>query len=108
MSIFTKRVKSILDEKKITQKQLSQLSNIAEASICRYLRGDSEPRLDIITKIAKALDVSESYLIGETDEKKNDNYKLEIRDIVARNRNIMTDKDKMDIINMLYGRNDDK
>lgn len=108
MSTFTKRVKSILEEKKITQKQLAQLSGIAEASICRYLRGDSEPRLDIIARIAKALDVSEAYLIGETNEKKADNYKLEIRDIVARNRNIMTDQDKIDIINMLYGRYDDK
>ena len=108
MSTFTKRVKSILEEKKITQKQLAQLSGIAEASICRYLRGDSEPRLDIIAKIANALDVSEAYLIGETNEKKADNYKLEIRDIVARNRNIMTDQDKIDIINMLYGRYDDK
>lgn len=108
MSTFTKRVKSILEEKKITQKQLSQLSGIAEASICRYLRGDSEPRLDIIARIANALNVSEAYLIGETNEKKADNYKLEIRDIVARNRNIMTDQDKIDIINMLYGRYDDK
>lgn len=108
MSTFTKRVKSILDEKKITQKQLSQLSGIAEASICRYLRGDSEPRLDIVANIAKALDVSEAYLIGETDERKVNDYKLEIRDIVARNRNIMTDQDKMDIINMLYGRYDGK
>ena len=108
MSTFTKRVKSILKEKKITQKQLAKLSDIAEASICRYLRGDSEPRLDIIARIAKALDVSEAYLIGETNEKKADNYKLEIRDIVARNRNIMTDQDKIDIINMLYGRYDDK
>lgn len=108
MSTFTKRVKSVLNEKKITQKQLSRLSGIAEASICRYIRGDSEPRLDIVANIARALNVSEAYLIGETDEKKVDNYKLEIRDIVARNRNIMTDQDKMDIINMLYGRYDDK
>ena len=108
MSIFTKRIKSILNEKKITQKQLSQMSNIAEASICRYLRGDCEPRLDIIANIAKALDVSEAYLIGETEEKKTKNYKLEIRDIVARNRNIITDQDKIDIINMLYGKYNDK
>lgn len=108
MSTFTNRVKGILKEKKMNQKQLAQLSKIAEASICRYLRGDSEPRLDIIANIAKALDVSEAYLIGETDEKKADNYKLEIRDIVARNRNIMTDQDKIDIINMLYGRYNDK
>lgn len=80
------------------------MSGIAEASLCRYLRGDSEPRLDIIANLAKALDVSEAYLIGESNEIKEENYKLKIRDLVARNRNIMTDQDKMDIINMLYGR----
>lgn len=108
MSHFTTRVKDILAEKKMSQKQLAKLSNIAEASICRYLRGDSEPRLDIIANIAKALDVSETYLIGETNERKANNFKLEIRDIVARNRNIMTDQDKIDILNMLYGKYDDK
>lgn len=108
MSNFTTRVKNLLIEKKLSQKDLAKMSNIAEASICRYLRGDSEPRLDIIANIAKALDVSESYLIGETNDFKQTDFKLEIRDIVARNRNIMTDKDKMDIINMLYGRFDDK
>lgn len=80
------------------------MSGIAEASLCKYLRGDSEPRLDIIANLAKALDVSEAYLIGESNEIKEENYKLKIRDLVARNRNIMTDQDKMDIINMLYGR----
>ena len=108
MSEFTSRVKKLLSQKQMTQKELSKLSNIAEASICRYLRGDSEPRLDILSNIARALDVSEAYLIGQTDEIKPSDYKLEIRDIVARNRKRMSDKDKMDIINMLYGRFDDK
>ena len=107
MESFTSRVKQILTEKKLTQKDLSILSGIAEESLCRYIRGDSEPRLDIIANIAKALNVSESYLIGESDKKQEDNYKLEIRDIVTRNRNIMTDKDRMDITSMLYGVFDD-
>lgn len=108
MSDFTTRIKHILLEKKLSQKELSKLSGIAEASLCRYIRGDTEPRLDIISNLARALDVSEAYLIGQSDTKKEYNYKLEIRDLVARNRNIMTDQDKMDIINMLYGRFDDK
>lgn len=107
MSKFTNRMKSILLEKKLSQKELSKMSGIAEASLCRYLKGDSKPRLDIIANIAKALNVSEAYLIGESNEVQEENYKLKIRDIVARNRNIMTDQDKIDIINMLYGRFDD-
>ena len=108
MENFISRVKQILGEKKMTQKGLSKLSGIAEASLCRYIRGDSEPRIYIIANIAKALNVSEAYLIGESDKKQEDNYKLEIRDIVTRNRNIMTDKDRIDIINMLYGVFDDE
>ena len=107
MSEFTSRIKNILSEKKLSQKELSKMSGIAEASLCRYLRGDSKPRLDILANLAKALDVSEAYLIGESNEIQEENYKLKIRDLVARNRNIMTDQDKMDIINMLYGRFDD-
>ena len=47
MSEFTSRIKNILSEKKLSQKELSKMSGIAEASLCRYLRGDSKPRLDI-------------------------------------------------------------
>ena len=108
MEKFTDRIKAILLEKKLSQNELAKMSGIAEASLYRYINGITKPRLDIITNLAKALNISESYLIGESDEEKGDNYKSEIYDIVARNRNIMTDQDKMDIINMLYGRFDVK
>lgn len=108
MLLFVERVKELMEEKKMSQKQLSELSNISEASICRYLRGNCNVRLDIIANLAKALDVNESYLIGETNKQESKNFKLQVRDILARNRNVITDQDKMDIINMLYGKYDDK
>ena len=108
MSMFSNRVKELLEQKKLTQKDLSRLSNVAEASLCRYMKGETKPRIDVVHNIAKALGVSEAYLLGETDEYIVENPKVVIRDILARNKNIITDKDRSEIINMLYGRFDDK
>lgn len=108
MSVFSERVKKILDEKKLTQKQLSRISNVSESSLCRYMRGDIEPRIDIVTNIAKALATTEAFLLGNSNVNEEENPKLAIRDILARNRNIISDKDRAEIIDMLYGRFNDK
>ena len=96
-----------MNEKKLSQKELSKLSGVSEPSLCRYLRGDSEPRLDIIQNVARALGVSEAYLFGKTDANVVSDEIEEIKRIVARNRNVLTRRDKSDILALLYGEDDD-
>ena len=64
MKVFRERVIRILQEKKLSQAELSSLSGVTTPSLCRYLRGDIEPRIDIVRNIARALGVSEAYLLG--------------------------------------------
>ena len=106
MSIFCVRVKELMKEKKLSQKGLSFLSGISEPSICRYLRGDTEPRIDVVHNIAAALGVSDAYLLGSSDEYEEKDAKTEIKIMIARNRNILTKQDKSDIISILYGEED--
>lgn len=51
------RVKDILKEKGITQKELATKMRIAEISLSRSIAANGNPTLDTLTKIANALDV---------------------------------------------------
>ena len=58
-----KRIKEIRQEKKFTQKQLSELSQIDATSISRYETGAQIPNLNTLVYIALALDTSLDYLV---------------------------------------------
>lgn len=107
MSQFNKRVRALMEEKGLSQKELSKLSGVSEPSLCRYLRGDIEPRLDIVHNVARVLGVAESYLVGLSDKYVPEDAKNEIKRLIARNRHVLTKQDKSDIIAILYGDGDD-
>lgn len=101
MSTFYIIVKKILEEKHMTQKDLSLLSGVSEASLCRYLSGNKEPRMDVINNIAKALGVKPNYLLGKEEKKQDDEYET-VKMLVARNKKIFTEDQKAEIIKMLF------
>lgn len=65
---FGKILKSVLDERGISQKWLADAADTKEATISRYVTGvNKSSRLDILAKIAVALNVSTDYLLGISD-----------------------------------------
>ncbi len=58
------RIKSLRKDRGLTQKELSKLSSISEISIRKYENGDRQPKQKAIYHLAKALDVSEGWLMG--------------------------------------------
>lgn len=50
-------------ELKISQKQLAETTGLTEAGISRYISGQRLPRLDILLKIADALNCTLDYLL---------------------------------------------
>lgn len=106
MEVFCERVIKILQEKKLSQAELSSLSGVSTPSICRYLRGNIEPRIDIVRNIARALGVSAAYLLGLDEEDHAIDERQELKQLVARNRHILTKEDKSEIIALLYGEDD--
>lgn len=102
--ILVERVNKLLREKSLTQKQLSRMSNVTEASLSRYLTGQLEPKVDVVRNIALALGVSVGYLVGETDENATrQNPFEETYVVVARNRASLTDQEKTELIKLLFG-----
>lgn len=61
---FGKRLKELLSEHDITQKQLAQELNIGVTTLGNYIRGIREPDFDTLSKIALYFDVSTDMLLG--------------------------------------------
>lgn len=63
---FSERLKQVMDEKNMTQAELSSLTGIGKSSISQYLSGKNEPNQKRTEKIADALQCSAAYLNGLT------------------------------------------
>ena len=68
MQIFIERLKELRTEKGLSQKELGQILNTTNSSVCDWERGRSEPNLDTVAQIARYFDVSADYLLGLEDE----------------------------------------
>lgn len=67
MTYFACRLKKLRQEKKFTQKELAILLNVSQNAVYNWENGKREPSMDMITKIANALGVSEQELLGFSD-----------------------------------------
>lgn len=68
--MYTK-IKEIRTIKGMKQTELAELLNTTQSNVARYERGDREPSLEMIVKIADIFSVSTDYLLGLTDNKIN-------------------------------------
>ncbi len=64
MKLVGTRVKESRKAKKLTQKELAAMIEKTESSVAKYERGLVEIPLNILAKIAQALDVSINHLLG--------------------------------------------
>lgn len=67
MSKTSDRLRELLHQKNIKQKELSQMTGISEANICHYISGKYPPKQENVEKMAKILNVSPIYLQGWED-----------------------------------------
>ena len=65
MNTFSFRLSYALAIRNISQADLASACGLAPSNISQYLNKNAIPRIDKITKIAKKLNVSELWLIGD-------------------------------------------
>lgn len=65
---ISEKIKQARIKKKLTQKQLAQLSEVAEITIRQYEAGKRRPKIEQLQKIASALNVPVSAFIDELTE----------------------------------------
>lgn len=68
MSIFSSRLKDLRNKAKLSQQEFSRIIGISKSSINMYERGEREPGLGTVKKIADFFDVRTDYLLGKTDD----------------------------------------
>lgn len=58
------RLKELLQEADMTQRELADKTGLTEATISRYVNGSREPRGKALARIATVLGVTTDYLLG--------------------------------------------
>ena len=99
-------LKTVLDEQKVTQKDLAKKLNIAPTTLNGYISNKREPDLETLKNIAQALGVTVDYLLGVEGGMIDLSAKEEAliwqlrrmtpsqRDVVVELINVMTKKNK--------------
>ena len=63
MADFSSKLRDIIESRGVTQSWLAEKTGATEATISRYLSGVHKPNLDIVARIAQALNVSIDYIM---------------------------------------------
>lgn len=63
-SSTSKRLKEAMQIRKLKQADLARITGLAKGGISNYVTGRYEPKSDVISKLAKALNCSEMWLWG--------------------------------------------
>ncbi len=77
--MLSKRLREKMKEKGLKQKELAELAELSTASVSQYVAGKNRPNRIALIKIAKVLEVEESWLSGKADlEKQYNTVKLSV------------------------------
>lgn len=98
---LTYRIKEMLQEKGISQKELSELTGITESAISHYVKGTRVPRGANLVKIANALGTTADDLLSGDTEMDKDKDLVYAKSLIARNAAQMTKEEKMEFIALL-------
>lgn len=60
---FTTKLRDLMAQRGVTQSWLAEKTDSTEATISRYMNGINKPSLEIVARIAKALNVSVDYIL---------------------------------------------
>jgi len=96
---FGDTLRSLLEERFITQKKMAQDLSIAATTLSGYVQNNSEPDFETLKRIAKYFDVTTDYLLdyrtGNTDTHEEDNIVRIFRSLSTEQREIFTEQSKI-------------
>lgn len=92
--------KVILEQLKklsMSQKELAEVTGLTESAVSRYVKGERVPRGINLMKIANALSITVDQLLADNTKDDID----VVKNLIARNASKMSDKDRLELINLL-------
>ena len=64
MALDIKRLKRLMSQRNMTQRDLALMSGVTEAAMSRYLAGSRQPRSETLANMATALHTTSNDLLG--------------------------------------------
>ena len=98
------RISELLEMRNMTQKDLSLATKITESAISHYVKGDRVPRGVNLMKIATALGTTTDYLLEQNEVLDSEDEIKIVKTLIARNAEVMTIEDKMELVGILMGK----
>ncbi|MCR5309803.1 MAG: helix-turn-helix domain-containing protein [Lachnospiraceae bacterium] len=95
------RIRDLLREKGISQKQLAELTGVTESAVSHYISGDRVPRGNNLIKIAEALGTTVDVILGRSENNDKATDLDYARILLARNASEMTDEERISFIKLL-------
>ncbi|MDD5868314.1 MAG: helix-turn-helix transcriptional regulator [Succinatimonas sp.] len=88
----------LLKNIKMTQKDFANKLDVTESALSRYIKGDREPRMELLIKMANELGTTVDYLL---DNENNDDSFPQIESLIARNASNLTPEQKQKLLKIL-------
>ena len=105
---YIDRIKQLKSEKKITNDQLSEMTEIPLGTLSKILAGISDsPKLSNIVAICKALDCSVDYILTGIPENTN-NYTLDEREMVLIENYRKLDSHSRELVSMVIAKESER
>ena len=98
MEMIGDRISLLLKETGYTQKEFALMCGVTEAAMCRYLKNEREPKIEVVANMATALNTTVEYLISG---KKEDTSFEDVYRLVSRSTITMSDDEKLKLIKLL-------
>ena len=98
MGLQIKRLTCMMKQKDVTQRELAEMSGVTEAAMSRYLRGERQPRAEVVANMATALGVTSDYLLGRKEDKSE---LAKAMRLVARNVSEIPENVRLELIRLL-------
>ena len=86
--IFAHRIKNLRSEKGYSQKKLGELVGVSKVSIFNYENNLQQPSVEILIKLAKALNCSVDYLLGISSNSEDDDIHYFLIKSLKRNETV--------------------
>ena len=96
---FCKILKSLIEERNLTQKRLAEELHIAVSTLGGYVQGTSEPDFEMLIMFAKYFSVSTDFLLDlpslpQTDSRNEENLLRIFRMLTPEQQNIYIEQGK--------------
>lgn len=89
------KIRELREEKNLTQGQLAEKLGVVAHNVGDWERGKCEPSINMLIKIARALEISVDYLVGNADDFGNVNVISDGAELSAPEKTLLECFDKL-------------